>query len=174
MLLKLESGGYYGHPNPARAEYVLNGGNPTRGRDPYEVLAYPVGTRPDRNWRKPVYSYGTSVSPNGMIEYNSHGKAFSGALDGKLFITRFSGGKDIIVLNLNDKGEVTESITGIAGLTNFTQPLDITQDPANGNVYVAEYQGQELALLRPINDPNRIADLPQSVFRQQVRASAAD
>ena len=28
-LLRVEKGGYYGHPNPARAEYVLNGGNPT-------------------------------------------------------------------------------------------------------------------------------------------------
>ena len=27
-------GGYYGHPNPTRNEFVLNGGNPTSGADP--------------------------------------------------------------------------------------------------------------------------------------------
>ena len=31
--------GYYGHPNPSRCEWVLNGGNPTAERDVAEVLA---------------------------------------------------------------------------------------------------------------------------------------
>jgi glucose/arabinose dehydrogenase len=174
MLLNLEKGAYYGQPNPMRGEYVLAGGNPTGSKESLEVSKYPVGTKPDRNWHKPAYNFGTSVSPNGMIEFKSDGKLFGGALDGKLLITRFSGGKDIIVLALNEKGEVTESITGIAGLTNFTQPLDITQDVTSGCVYVCEYGGGKLALLRPITDPVKFADLHQNVFRQQVRASAAD
>ena len=41
LFLKLERGGYYGHPNPTRGEYVLNGGNPTGGKDPFEVVSYP-------------------------------------------------------------------------------------------------------------------------------------
>ena len=172
LLLRLEPDCYYGHPNPVRGEYVLNGGNPTADKDPFEVAAYPVGTRPDRNWRQPAYSFGTSVSPNGMIEFESRGRLFNGALDGKILITRFSGGKDIIVLSVNDSGDVTESITGIAGLTNFTDPLDLAQDPASGCIFVAEYGGAKLTLLRPIVDPARLADIPQSVFRQQIRASA--
>src|SRR3954463_15176638 len=103
-----------------------------------------------------------------MLEYQTHGKVFGGALDGKLLITRFSGGKDIICLSLNGRGEVTESITGIAGLTNFTQPLDIVEDPATGSIYVAEYGGKELALLRPITDLGKLTTLQQSVFVQQV------
>ena len=65
---------------------------------------------------------------------------------------------DIIVLSLDKNGDVTESITGIAGLTNFTQPLDITEDAASGCVYVAEYGGKQLSLLRPIKDEAKLAD----------------
>ncbi len=172
--LKLERGGYYGHPNPTRGEYVLNGGNPTGAKDPFEVAAYPVGTLPDRNWRHPNYDFGTSVSPNGMLEYRSDGKLFGGALDGKVLITRFSGGKDIIVLSLDKNGDVTETITGIAGLTSFTDPLDLTEDPRSGCIYVAEYGGEKLALLRPVTDAARLAQLRQNIFRQQVHASIAE
>ena len=171
VLLRFEPGGYYGHPNPIRGEYVLFGGNPTKALDPYEVTNYPVGTRPDRNWRKPAYSFGTGVSPNGMIEFQSRGKLFGGALDGKILVTRFSGGRDIIVLALDARGEVTESVTGIHGLDAFTQPLDIAQDPHSGCLYVADYQGQRLSLLRPITDESRLATMQQHIFRQQVRAS---
>jgi glucose/arabinose dehydrogenase len=172
LLLRLEQGGYYGHPNPVRGEYVLFGGNPTSGKDPFEVSSYPVGTKPDRNWRKPAYSFGTSVSPNGMIEFKSDGRLFGGALDGKLLVTRFSGGRDIIVLSLDDNGNVTESVSGIAGLNSFTQPLDLAEDAATGCIYVAEYRGERLSMLRPITDTNRLADMPQHIFRQQV--SSAD
>jgi glucose/arabinose dehydrogenase len=173
LLLRLEKGGYYGHPNPLRGEYVLNGGNPTAAVDPLEVDKYPVGTMPDRNWRRPVFNFGTSRSPNGTIEYQSHGRLFGGALDGKILITRLNG-NDIIVLSLDGDGNVAESITGIAGLTNFTQPLDLAEDPQTGDIYVAEYRGQKLALLRPITDPSKLAQLRQNIFRQQVRVSAGE
>src|SRR5439155_16410642 len=92
LLLRLEKGGYYGHPNPLRAEYVLNGGNPTEGKDPLEVTRYAVGTLPDRNWRTPAYNFGTSARPNGTIEYQSPGPVFRGCLDGKLLNHRLNGG----------------------------------------------------------------------------------
>ncbi len=38
-LFKVVRGGYYGHPNPKRGEYILNGGNPTSAVDPAEVVA---------------------------------------------------------------------------------------------------------------------------------------
>ncbi|MEO6435087.1 MAG: Ig-like domain-containing protein [Tepidisphaeraceae bacterium] len=174
LLLKLERGRYYGQPNPARGEYILNGGNPTNRVDPLEVTDYPVGTNPDRNWRPPAYSFGTSVSPNGMIEFKSNGKLFGGALDGKLLVTRFSGVKDIMVLALDGSGDVVESITGICGLTEFTQPLDLAQDPQTGCIYVAEYGGEKLTLLRPVTDPARIDELQQNVFRQSMRVSSIE
>jgi glucose/arabinose dehydrogenase len=167
LLLKLERGAYYGHPNPARGEYVLNGGNPTSDVDPLEVASYPVGTRPDRNFHLPAYNFGTSVSPNGIIEYK--GSAFGGKLNGKLLITRYSGGKDIIVLTPGDDGDIIESITGIAGLTGFVDPLDLIEDTDNGNIYVAEFGGEKLSLLRPVNDPVKAAAMNTRVFRQELQ-----
>jgi glucose/arabinose dehydrogenase len=173
LLLKLEKGRYYGHPNPLRGQYVLNGGNPTAAADPLEVSKYPVGTMPDHNWRRPIYNFGTSASPNGTIEYQSHGRLFGGALDGKVLITRLNA-NDIIVLSLDGNGDVAESITGIAGLTSFTQPLDLAEDQQSGCIYVAEYRGQKLALLRPITDAAKLAQLRQNIFRQQIRASVGE
>ena len=71
MLLDIEKGGYYGHPNPARSEFVLHGANPTAGVDPQEVPDYPVGTRPNPRWHPPAFVFGKNVSPDGMIEYHA-------------------------------------------------------------------------------------------------------
>ncbi|HEX8770250.1 MAG TPA: Ig-like domain-containing protein, partial [Acidimicrobiales bacterium] len=37
FLARIRAGRYYGHPNPSRGQYVLNGGNPTSAVDPFEV-----------------------------------------------------------------------------------------------------------------------------------------
>ena len=147
QLLRVERGGYYGHPNPVRGEYVLNGGNPTEAVDPVEVHEYRVGTRAHPNWKQPAYDFGKSVSPNGVIEYQSN--RFNGQLRGKLLITRYSGGDDVIVLTPGADGRIVDSVTGITGLTGFIDPLDLIEDPRSGNLYVAEFGGQKLTLLRP-------------------------
>jgi hypothetical protein len=116
-LLRVEPGAYYGHPNPTRSEFVLNGGNPTNGRDPCEVAEYPVGTRPDRNWRPPTYDFNKNLSPCGLAEYA--GDAFP-ALRGKVLVVRFSGGKDIIALTPGDDGDVNEFVTGSTGSPRST------------------------------------------------------
>src|SRR4029079_2079963 len=106
-IYNIVKGGYYGHPNPARGEFVMNGGNPTAGVDPNEVPQYPVGTMPDRNYRGnntgaasdtagSAFAYGLNYSPDGIIEYS--GSAFGGALDGKLMVVDYSGGDDVSVL----------------------------------------------------------------------------
>lgn len=142
-------GGYYGHPNPARCEWAMNGANPTSGADPFEVGAYPVGTRPDRNYRSGgVYDLGAHYSPDGAIEYK--GNAFGGALNGKLLVVRYSVGKDIIALSPDGpNGTITAVQVGITGLTGFNDPLDVTEDTATGNLYVTELSGQKIDLLRP-------------------------
>jgi hypothetical protein len=148
FLFRVVPGGYYGHPNPKRHEYVLNGGNPTAGSDPGQVNAYPVGTQPDRNWRGAAFDFGQHYSPNGIIEYKSN--VFSGALTGKLLVVRYSGGDDIIVLTPGLNGDIINSQTGISGFTGFVDPLDIIENPANGFLYLAEHAGQKLILLKPI------------------------
>lgn len=147
-LFRVERGGYYGHPNPARCEWVLNGGNPTAGSDPAEVGQYPVGTGPDRNWRGAAYDFGLNRSPNGVIEYR--GNVFGGVLRGRLLVVRYSGGDDIVVLEPGGaQQDIVGAQSGLTGLTGFTDPLDLTEQPGTGNLYVSEYGGQRLTLLRP-------------------------
>jgi hypothetical protein len=50
MLIRIVRGKYYGHPNPARNEWVVLRGNPTDKQDPWEVPEYPVGVEPDPNF----------------------------------------------------------------------------------------------------------------------------
>ncbi len=139
-LFKVTNGKYYGHPNPLRGEYVLNGGNPTTSNDPMEVAKYSTGTMPDSDWGGYVYDFGKNLSPNGMIEYK--GNAFGGALDGKIMIVRYSGGDDIMILSPNANGTIASAETGFMGLSGFVNPLDLVQDPTTGNVYVIEFGDQ--------------------------------
>lgn len=136
------AGGYYGHPNALRGEYVLNGGNPTSGVDPAEVTKYAVGTQPDANYKGYAYDFGLNYSPNGMIEYK--GNAFNGALNGKIMIVRYSGGDDIMVMSPNASGQITGAQTGYTGLTGFVNPLDIIQNPTTGQLYVIEFGDQAM------------------------------
>jgi hypothetical protein len=143
-LYKIVQGGYYGHPNPSRGEYVLDGGNPTAGVDPDEFTQYPVGTMPDRNRRAPAYNFGRNYSPTGAIEYRG------GALNGRLLVERYSGGDDIVAIQLDAAGNVAGVQSGLAGMTHFVDPLDLVQDPNNGNLYVSEDGAKRITLLRPI------------------------
>ncbi len=150
---------YFGHPNPTRGEYVLNGGNPTSGADVAEVFRYPTGITPDVAWRGIDYNFGRNISPNGIIEYKSG--QFDGALQGKLLIVRYSGGDDIIVLSPDaTTGAISSNgdMIGISGFTQFSDPLDLIEHPNTGNIYVAEYGGNgKITLLQPampeINEP---------------------
>jgi glucose/arabinose dehydrogenase len=146
-LFKVLPGRYYGHPNPQRGHYVLNGGNPTASVDPSEVAQYPVGTRPDPAWNAAVYDFGDHVSPDGVIEYRNG--AFGGRLRGKLLVCRYNAGSDILCLSLDSGGNVQTATAGIRGLTGLTNPLDLAEDVRTGNLYVAEYGARRITLLRP-------------------------
>ncbi|MBA2625365.1 MAG: Ig-like domain-containing protein, partial [Acidimicrobiia bacterium] len=71
FLASIQQGGYYGHPNPSIGRYVLNGGNPSGGVDPWEVPQYPVGTQPHSDWKRPIHDFGTHRSPNGIAVYSN-------------------------------------------------------------------------------------------------------
>lgn len=153
-LVRVTPGGYYGHPNPTRCEFVMNGGNPTNGTDPAQVTTYPVGTQPDPNFRGFAYDFGLHRSPDGIIEYRSC--LFGGALKGKLLVVRYSQGDDIMVLTPGGPSQdITTTQTGITGFTGFSDPLDLTEDRRTGNIYVAEYapSASRITLLRPTGTP---------------------
>ncbi|MFI7385582.1 Ig-like domain-containing protein [Streptomyces sp. NPDC049813] len=139
---------YYGHPNPARCEWVLAGGNPTAGVTPFEVAGYPVATLPDRNLDAAgMYDAGLHASADGVVEYR--GSAFGGALRGRLLVVRYSSGQDIEVFGVDAQGKLSAPTTGITGFTGFQQPLDVTEDTAKGTLYVTEQGASRITLLRP-------------------------
>jgi hypothetical protein len=154
FLFKIEKNKYYGHPNPTRCEWVLNGGNPTAGKDPAEVIDYPVGTQPDPNWGGIAYDFGEHASANGVIEeYTMPGNSL---LKNRLLVVQYSKGKNIIVLKPGPDGNIvtSETLKDVPGLTNFSpSPLDLIENRTNGNIYVAqldEITGQgAITLVRP-------------------------
>ena len=150
FLFRVVKGGFYGHPNARRGEYVMNGGNPTSGTDKSEVPAYKVGTLPDANWRGYAFDFKNNVSPNGAIEYKS--SVFNGALKGKLLVVRYSQYDDIITLTPGTSKDIVSSTEGasITGFSGFIDPLDLTENVKNGNIYLSEYGGDgKIILLKP-------------------------
>ncbi|MDN3550487.1 Ig-like domain-containing protein [Mucilaginibacter aquaedulcis] len=173
----LKAVGYFGHPNPLRGEYVENRGytdNPL----------YPVNVVPDANYRGAAYNFGLNHSPNGVIEYKSN--TFNGALKNKILVCRFSGGGDIMVLkpgslvkvgsinNANSDDhiyDITEVTTGsgnfgLVGMSGFANPINLVEDPTNGNLYVIEYNWNananlvtQITLLKVNNSPNAATGL---------------
>ncbi|MEM9091614.1 MAG: GDSL-type esterase/lipase family protein, partial [Cyanobacteria bacterium P01_F01_bin.53] len=154
-LYRVEEGGYYGHPNPSRGEYVLNGGNPTTGVEPAEVAAsggrrgYEVGIQPDDNYRGFAFDFGFNRSPNGSIEYRSN--AFNDQLSGRLLVTEYSGGDQIRSLTFDANGNVTGDDV-IA--TGFNNPLDLIEHTPSGRLYVVDDGG--ITLLTPEVPPTSL------------------
>ena len=164
FLFDVVEGGYYGHPNPTRCQWVLNEGN-----DPANPPVspgqngskYPSGIKADPNYRGIAYDFEFNKSPNGALEYKS--ETFGGQLAGRLVVTRFSNNNDLIFLQPNMvTGEIlgaqTEvGITGVAdttmqGVGGFNDPLEVVENLKNGNLYVNQYDrsgnNQKLYLLR--------------------------
>lgn len=151
LLVALQQGAYYGHPNPLRREYVVNAGNARKGFDPQGIPDYPDGQVPlDPRYRLPVYVFGRNLTPTGLIEYASD--ALGADLRGAIFVTRFSGYGDLVVLLPEADGSVGKALIGIDGLDELDKPLDLTLDPRNGNLYVTEFGGKRITLLKPAPD----------------------
>jgi len=152
---QIVQGKYYGHPNPSRGEYCLNGGNPTNGVDPFEVPQYPVPTLPNSNWRKPDLDLGLHRSADGSAEYKSG--VFGANLQGQILVTEYSQGKDIIAVKLDANGNAVSTSVVASGLFN---PLPIVTDNATGRIYVGEYGqdpsgvGGKVTLLTPNPPPS--------------------
>ncbi len=141
-LFSVQEGGYYGHPNPLRGEYILNGGNPTSGIDPNEVGGnsyYAPGTLPDPDYDiASTYSLGFNQSPNGAIEYK--GTAFGANLKGALLIAQFSSGDNVRMVLLDENGDVREDDVlrrpDGSVIDSYIDPLDIIENPATGQLYL--------------------------------------
>ena len=153
FLFRVEEGGYYGHPNPKRCEWILNGGGTSN--DASKVNIYKSNTRPDPNYKGFAYDFEKNKSPNGVIEYVSN--TLGGALKGKLLVARYSNEDDIIVLDPSGSNNDISGEEAPDDLDNFSDPIDLVEDTTNGNLYVSEFdenedtQGQKITLLIPAN-----------------------
>ncbi|WPR77524.1 PKD domain-containing protein [Algoriphagus sp. NG3] len=140
-----ETLGYFGHPNPYRGEFVLNRGDVDVDNAVYN------GIQPDVNYRGYAFDFEFNKSPNGVIEYKSN--AENGNLQGALLVVRYSGGSDIIALVPDGpNGDVETFKIGIPGFAGFTDPLDLIEDVATGNIYVSDYATRQIILLKPSNE----------------------
>nr|WP_253942359.1 putative Ig domain-containing protein [Nocardioides sp. zg-1230] len=167
FLFDVDAGGYYGHPNPSRCEWVLNnGGNPEGAGS--GGSKYAASVAPDRNYRGWAYDFEFNKSPNGIIEYRSN--TFGGKLKGRLMVVRFSNFDDVFTLEAADNGQVEGGQAGstIGGFSGFDDPLDIVEDLDTGNLYVNSYDqssGQPRLYLLRVPDGQGGADVSLSTRR---------
>ncbi len=162
-LFRVKPGAYYGHPNPIRAEYVLN-----RGEVDVDDPVY-VGVNPPENYDHPAYDFGKHASPNGIIEYKSN--TFASKLKGQLMVARFNVYQDIMVLEIDEKTkEVVRAYDGkYLGLGDLSQPLDLIENVKTGDIYVSEFGGDgKITLLRPVVDAQEYEKLMEEKHRARL------
>ncbi|GAA5189614.1 Kelch repeat-containing protein [Ferrimonas gelatinilytica] len=128
LLLRLESGAYYGHPNPSREECVFKDGSLQN-------------TNPLPNFEEPMLELGSKLSSNGIIEYRS-GRA-CGALQGNLMFTNYSRNDGVERLELDASG--TSVVAREKLPVSMTDPLVLSE--YRGDLYVAEFGAGQIAVL---------------------------
>uniref|UniRef100_UPI001CFCD7C2 carbohydrate-binding protein n=1 Tax=Alloyangia pacifica TaxID=311180 RepID=UPI001CFCD7C2 len=136
-LFRMVEDGYYGHPNPLRDKFILNGANPTSGTDPNQVGNYPVGTDPDPEYDLTgAYNLGNNRSPNGAIEYMSG--VFGTSLQHAVIFTQYSSGDNLRAVLFNEDGTPAQDfiLTDLDGNEiNYVDPLDVIEG-ADGRLYM--------------------------------------
>jgi hypothetical protein len=140
-LVRIVEGGYYGHPNPSRKQYVLLGGNPSAGVDPWEISQYPVGVQPDAKFNPAnlIFNLKTidGTSANGCAEYT-----LPGALQGRLLICLFEGAHTIHTFAFDAAGTAVTDHQPLLDekkeSLRLTHPLDLAVH-SSGRIYVADF-----------------------------------
>lgn len=135
LLLKIQEGKYYGHPNPYREECVFKDGS-------YQNVA------PLPNYEPAIFDLGDHKSSNAIIEYSGAQGCVGDYLNGQLLITNYSIGDDIFRVRLNETGDGV--IEGEPLVTGFNDPLPMTSSP-NGTIFVGQFGGGKLTSLSPVS-----------------------
>jgi glucose/arabinose dehydrogenase len=140
-LVRIVEGGYYGHPNPSRNQYVLLGGNPTAAADAWEVPEYPVGVQPEPNFNPANLIFNLKqidgTSADGCTEYT-----LPGPLNGRLLICFYEGTHTLHTFAFNNAGTAVTDECPILDehgeSMKFAHPLDVAVHPG-GRIYVADF-----------------------------------
>jgi glucose/arabinose dehydrogenase len=141
VLVRIVDGGYYGHPNPSRKQYVLLGGNPTEGIDPWEVPEYPVGVQPDSHFEPANLIFNlksvNGTSADGCAEYT-----LPGPLKGRLLMCFYEGTQTIHTFAFDATGKTVTDERPLLDeneeCLRFAHPLDVAVHPS-GRIYVADF-----------------------------------
>ncbi len=141
-LLRIAAEKYYGHPNPARNEWVLMGGNPTPEKDPWETTNLPVGTQPEPGFDPGLLIYNlvrvNGQSADGCAEWRG-----AGPLKGRLLIAFYTSARTIHTFAFDSEGSrvvAEEPLSDVQGAPlRFGAPLDLVIDQAHSRLYVADF-----------------------------------
>ncbi len=141
MMLRIVRGNYYGHPNPSRNEWVLLGGNPTSGIDPWEVAVLPVGTQPEKSFDPSLLirdlEQDKGPSADGVCEWTS-----PGPLSGRLLFCFYTATRGIHTYKVSREGRSVSDPQALVDqqhrLLRFGAPLDVVHDE-RGWLYVADF-----------------------------------
>ncbi|MBY5994266.1 kelch repeat-containing protein [Ferrimonas balearica] len=147
LLLKLEQGKYYGHPNPTRDECVFKDGS-------YQ------GVSPLSNYEPEIFVLGNNKSANALIEFRS-GRA-CGALNGDLMTTYYSKDDGVTRLQLDSSGN--QVVLAEKVYSDLVDPLPLTE--RNGNLYVGEFGSGVVSVLELSGSSCwfELADAPASLL----------
>ena len=145
MMLRIVRGKYYGHPNPSRNQWVLLGGNPTKGIDPWEVPELPVGTMPDPNFDPALLirdmEKDKGPSADGVVEWTNNGP-----LKGRLIFCFYTATRGIHTYQLSADGKRIidhQPLLDVDGKPlQLGAPLDVAFHPG-GWLYVADFSALE-------------------------------
>lgn len=141
MMLRIVRGKYYGHPNPSRNEWVLLGGNPTDGIDPWEVASLPVGTQPEASFDPTLLirnlEQDKGPSADGVCEWTAEGP-----LKRRLLFCFYTATRGIHTYRVGESGLSVDDPQSLVDKANrvlrFGAPLDIVHDE-RGWLYVADF-----------------------------------
>ena len=141
MMLRIVRDKYYGHPNPSRNEWVLLGGNPTSGADPWEVDALPVGTRPEKNFDPTLLirdlEKDKGPSADGVCEWTG-----AGPLKRRLLFCFYTATRGIHTYKVSQDGRSVDDPQPLVDqqhrVLRFGAPLDVVFDK-RGWLYVADF-----------------------------------
>ncbi|MBY6108672.1 PQQ-dependent sugar dehydrogenase [Ferrimonas balearica] len=134
LLLKLETGEYYGHPNPTRDECVFKDGS-------YQNVA------PLPNYQPEIFSLGKNKSANGIVELRSNRAC--GALNGDLMVTYYSKDDGVTRLQLNADGD--QVVLAEKLFADLVDPLPLAA--RNGDIYVGEFGAGVVSVLALASTP---------------------